>query len=115
MRQLQAGGVPAGAMLRVVELPGFGFFRERGFFEQLHQAHVPEPITVDNAPVRSKRLARPPLRSAPIIGEHSAQIARELLGLGEAEIAQLLEQGVLEVDPRTPARETPSDRSVETA
>ncbi|MET0294936.1 MAG: CoA transferase [Phenylobacterium sp.] len=104
MRRLQGGGVPAGKMLRVAELPDFAFFRERGFFDLLRQPQVVEPIVVDNSPVRSERLARPPLAPAPMPGEHSAEIVRERLGLGAAEIERLTADGVLEIGSAQPAK-----------
>lgn len=99
MQTLQAAGVPSGAMLRVSELPAFGAFQERGLFQPLSQARIEAPILVDNLPVRSERLARPPLTSAPVTGEHTVQIARDLLGLSEAEIKGLIEAKVLEAAP----------------
>lgn len=93
---LQAAGVAAAPMLRVSELPDFPYFRERGVFQTLEQAHVEHPIVVDNRPMGSARLAVPPLASAPLMGEHSRRIARDLLGLSDSEIDRLLAEKVLE-------------------
>ena len=41
-------------------------------------------------------------RRAPKLGEHTEEIATSLLGLGEAEIARLLEEGTLEGPPPPP-------------
>jgi crotonobetainyl-CoA:carnitine CoA-transferase CaiB-like acyl-CoA transferase len=96
MAVLQAAGVPAAAMLRVSELPAFDYFREREFFQPLHQPNWAEPILVDNAPVRAERLVRPPLEAAPVIGQHTRDIARELLSLSDAELVRLLVAKILE-------------------
>jgi len=96
MARLQAAGVPAAAMLRVSELPEFDYFSRRGLFGMLDQAHLREPILVDLAPVRSERLAEPPLGPAPLMGEHTRRIARDLLALSEAQTDRLLEAGVLQ-------------------
>ena len=96
MEHLQAAGVPAGAMLRVSELPEFEYFRHREFFRLLHQAHLDEPVVVDFAPVRSERLADPPLGSAPAMGEQTIEIVKELLGLSDDEIQCLIDSKVLE-------------------
>jgi crotonobetainyl-CoA:carnitine CoA-transferase CaiB-like acyl-CoA transferase len=88
--------VPAGAMLRVPELRSFDYFRDRGRIEPLYQPELDEPVPVDNLPVRSERLARPPLGPAPKMGGHTREIARELLHLSKLEIDQLLRDGVLE-------------------
>jgi len=96
MDQLQAGGVPAGAMLRVSELPDFSYYRERGFFKGLNHPQLGQPILVDNAPVRSHRLSPPPLGPAPLMGEQTRELARRLLGLDDRNIDLLLEAKVLE-------------------
>ncbi|MCK9541269.1 MAG: CoA transferase [Novosphingobium sp.] len=96
MEALQAAGVPAGAMLRVSELPGFGYYAERGFFREARHPHREEPFTVEAAPVRSERLPDPPENPAPLAGEHTVTFIGERLGLSRDEIAALLEAGVLE-------------------
>jgi crotonobetainyl-CoA:carnitine CoA-transferase CaiB-like acyl-CoA transferase len=96
MDQLQSAGVPAGAMLRVSEMPQFSYFRDRGFFRETRHPLLASPFYSEVAPVRSARLPDPPDQPAPIVGQHTLQIARDFLGLDEAEIATLLEAGVLE-------------------
>jgi crotonobetainyl-CoA:carnitine CoA-transferase CaiB-like acyl-CoA transferase len=113
MMQLQSAGVPAAAMLRVSELPDFKYFKERQFFHELHQAHVSQPIIVDNVPVRSERLAPPPLNSAPLLGEHTTEIARTLLRLSDSDIERLIGLGVLEVPPpKRPSERKTSEEAV---
>ncbi|MDB5448506.1 MAG: CoA transferase [Phenylobacterium sp.] len=96
MDALQAVGVPAAAMLRVSELPALPYFRDRAFFQDLNEPHLGRAIAVDNAPVRSERLARPPLGPAPLVGEHTRALAADLLGLDPREIDRLIEARVLE-------------------
>ena len=96
MDALQAVGVPAAAMLRVSELPALPYFRDRAFFQDLNEPHLGQAIAVDNAPVRSERLARPPLGPAPLVGEHTRALAADLLGLDPREIDRLIEAKVLE-------------------
>jgi crotonobetainyl-CoA:carnitine CoA-transferase CaiB-like acyl-CoA transferase len=98
MTRLQAHGVPAGSMVRPSEMPNMPHFQCRETFEGFVQPQIDEPVVVDNAPVRSDRLARPPLSPAPMSGEHSIEIAQELLGLGSDEIAALIATGVLQPD-----------------
>jgi formyl-CoA transferase len=35
------------------------------------------------------------IEAAPLLGQHNREVYEELLGLGEAEFAQLVEQGVI--------------------
>ena len=37
------------------------------------------------------------ISQAPLIGEHTREIARELLGLAESEIDELIAEGILEI------------------
>jgi crotonobetainyl-CoA:carnitine CoA-transferase CaiB-like acyl-CoA transferase len=96
MAALQAAGVPAGAMLRVSELPDFAYYRERGFFRTASHPHMAAPFIVEDAPVRAQRLPVPPQGPAPLLGEHSVELVRDRLGLTEGEIDALLQTGVLE-------------------
>jgi crotonobetainyl-CoA:carnitine CoA-transferase CaiB-like acyl-CoA transferase len=96
METLQAAGIPAGAMLRVADLPGFEIFAARGSYRQVTHPHLSRPFFRDAAPVRSQRLPPPPDAPAPLLGEHTIAIATHQLGLTKAEIAALLQAGVLE-------------------
>ncbi|SHN17369.1 CaiB/BaiF CoA-transferase family protein [Cryptosporangium aurantiacum] len=96
METLQNAGVPAAAMLRVSELPSFPYYIERNFFRTTGHPAVRQPFHLENAPVRSERLPDPDERPAPLLGEHTRQIAAERLGLTDAEIDTLLTAGVLQ-------------------
>ena len=96
MVALQQAGVPAGAMLRVSELPEFDYYPKRRYFREVSNPHMRFPFTVEAAPILSQRLPDPPEAPAPLMGEHTARIMRDELGLAEAEIARLIEAGVLE-------------------
>ncbi|EIV91534.1 CaiB/BaiF CoA-transferase family protein [Frankia sp. QA3] len=90
MNLLQAAGIPAGAMLRVSELPSFPYYAERRLFRLSGHPHIRQTFYLENAPVRSGRLPDPPDNPAPLLGEHTEQILRETLGLTEAETAALM-------------------------
>jgi crotonobetainyl-CoA:carnitine CoA-transferase CaiB-like acyl-CoA transferase len=96
MSALQAGGVPAGAMLRVTDLPAFDYYAKRRFFRDATHPHIAHPFEVEAGPVWSERLPNPPERPAPLMGEHSAEILRIELGLSEADIARLIEAKIVE-------------------
>lgn len=89
---LQARGVPASPVEDVADLvDGPGGVREA--FKQIdHPSGVTmllqhEPITWDGD--------RLPLARAPLFGEHTTQVFRELLGIGEDELADLVAAGVV--------------------
>ncbi|WP_419709650.1 CaiB/BaiF CoA transferase family protein [Pseudomonas sp. NFX224] len=100
MRRLQEAGVPAGAMLRVSELPTFPYFRERAFFRPTVHPLIGEDFLLENAPVFSRHLPDPPDSPAPLMGEHSEEILTRRLGLSTAEIARLVETGAVQISRR---------------
>ncbi|MET0138106.1 MAG: CoA transferase [Sphingobium sp.] len=102
MTELQQAGVPAAAMLRVSELPDFPYFQERSLFRTEHHPRLDDPVTAENAPVRSNRLLDPPARPAPALGEHTIEIASTILGLDGDAIATLVAEGVLEPPATSP-------------
>lgn len=97
MELLQAAGVPAGAVLHAADVPGWEYYEaRRDFREELHP-YGAEPFVLENVQIHSERIADPPLRQAPLLGEQTREIARELLELSDAEIDDLLARGVLEI------------------
>jgi crotonobetainyl-CoA:carnitine CoA-transferase CaiB-like acyl-CoA transferase len=102
-RLMQAARVPAGGMLRVSELPEFAFFRERAGFRTVRHPDIANEFLLEGPPVHSQRLPDPPMQPAPRIGAHTAEIARTLLGLSDAEITRLIGTGVLECTAPVPA------------
>ena len=93
---LQAAGVRAAPMLRVVELPDQPQFQALGTFRTATHPLLAQPVTVEAAPARS-RLAAPEQRPAPRLGEHSADVLADWLGLSAAEIAALAKAGTIEI------------------
>jgi crotonobetainyl-CoA:carnitine CoA-transferase CaiB-like acyl-CoA transferase len=93
---LQAAGVAAAPVADGRDLvDGDEHLRARGFYVSLdHPAAGPtlhEGVAV--------RLAATPggvLRPAPLLGEHTAEVLTELLGMSEPEIDELVAAGVLE-------------------
>lgn len=98
MVELQTAGVPAGAMLRVADLPEFAHFKARGFFHRMSYPLIAGAFHIENAPVRSERLPDPEKNPAPLFGEDTVEIAREVLGLSPSRIEDLIEKGILETD-----------------
>jgi crotonobetainyl-CoA:carnitine CoA-transferase CaiB-like acyl-CoA transferase len=98
---LQAAGVAAGAAHHVKELLDDPHLRAREQFTELPQPGLPPPVTTESGPALFDHLPPPALRAAPLMAEHTREICRELLGLNDSEIDQLIDTGVLEEHKRT--------------
>jgi crotonobetainyl-CoA:carnitine CoA-transferase CaiB-like acyl-CoA transferase len=101
MHTLQAAGVPAGVVQTnrdVIEDPQLA---HRGHFVYLDHPEV------GRHPVQRSEFhlsaAAPEHRSpAPLLGQHTAQVCRDILGMSDADIAALMQEGVLEDDTPLP-------------
>lgn len=96
MKVLQGSGIPAAKMLRVSEQPDFAYFQERGIFREESHPHLHESYHTEAFHVVSQAIAPPEGRPAPLMGEHTAEVIHDWLGLPESDIDTLIEQGVLE-------------------
>lgn len=96
MAQLQAAGVPAGMMVRVTDMPDSPQYRALGTFRAATHPLIAAPFTVEGRATRSERLPDPDQRPAPRIGEDSAAVVADWLGLDEAAVAALLADGIIE-------------------
>lgn len=97
MAQLQAAGVPAGAVLHAVGVPTWDYYVERrAFREELHP-HAPAPFMMENVQIHADLIPDPPLGQAPLLGEQTREVAAELLGLDDQEIDELIARAILEV------------------
>lgn len=104
MDRLQAAGVPAGAVLHADELPRWEYYEQRrSFREELHP-HGATPYMMENVQIHCEHVADPPLGQAPLLGEQTAEIAAELLGLDADDIEALHDRGILETPEVDPAR-----------
>ena len=86
--ELQASGVAAGAVLSGPELLADPQLASRGgFLEQdrpeIGMKHYP------NQPYRFRFAKSPPNRRSPLLGEHTNEVLSEVLGMSEAELAEL--------------------------
>jgi len=93
MADLQAHGVPAGAALSAGDALSDPHLTARGF-------HIPVEHPVMGAglyPAPGVRLSKSPVtveRPAPLLGEHTSEVLRRLLGKSDAELAELERLGV---------------------
>ncbi len=95
MEQLQAHGVPAGAMQTAADVMD----RDPQLAHRGHWRKLPHPEmgdAVHNAePFKFARIAVGPLSAAPCLGQHTEEICRTLLGLSADEISELVHAGAL--------------------
>jgi formyl-CoA transferase len=85
-------GVPAGAVFDTMELQQDPSFEERGIMQVMEHPKgtlkMPTwPVRVDGVPAR--------LKPSPLLGQHSAEVLDEWLGIDAGEIAALKRDGVL--------------------
>lgn len=93
---LQAAGIAAAPMLRLVELPDFPYYRERGFYRIEDHPWLQEDVFGDAYVVRTADLPAPPRRPAPLSGEQSAEVIADWLGIDAAGIRTLNDDAILE-------------------
>jgi crotonobetainyl-CoA:carnitine CoA-transferase CaiB-like acyl-CoA transferase len=93
---LQRAGVPAGMMVRVVEMPDSPGYCALGTFREARHPLLDMPFQVDGALTRFARVPPPDQRPAPRIGEDSVGVLKDWLELGDADIAPLLADKIIE-------------------
>ena len=94
MAALQAQGVPAGVVSNAADITRDAQLAHRGHWLTLNHPEM-GPSLYNAQPFRYLRNSAGAARPAPLLGQHTEEICRELLGLSEAEIAQLVSEGAL--------------------
>jgi crotonobetainyl-CoA:carnitine CoA-transferase CaiB-like acyl-CoA transferase len=103
---LQNAGVPAGEMLTDLESISNEHYLARGFRVEIDQPGViGERIVLDGPGFHGSRMTPPRITAAPWVGEHTREVCRDLLGMGDDEIERLVSAGVLEVTPQVPSED----------
>jgi benzylsuccinate CoA-transferase BbsF subunit len=95
MIELQAKGIPAAAVHHPrsqFEDPQLG---HREFFQPLDQLALGD-LFLEGACFKSDTMPLQAAKSAPLLGQHTREICSSLLGLPDAEVERLFEEGVLE-------------------
>jgi crotonobetainyl-CoA:carnitine CoA-transferase CaiB-like acyl-CoA transferase len=92
---LLARGVPAAPVQSAARLGANPQLRARGFFESVSHAVV----GTHEFPALALRFGADPMpryaRPSPTLGEHTEEVLREVLGVGDAEIASLRADGII--------------------
>ena len=93
MEQLGAAGVPASAVLDTYDLFHNPHFEERGFVHELEHPDYGQIRLLGWAPRMSA--SEVPLKRAPLLGEHTATVLSDDLGLDSRDMQQLEAAGVI--------------------
>jgi benzylsuccinate CoA-transferase BbsF subunit len=99
MNTLQAAGISAGVCLRPAETLTDPQLQWLNAFVEVDHPVAGRRI-YPNVPFKMSEVKLPPSTSAPVLGQHTEEICRELLKMSESQINQLKEEGVLEVSSR---------------
>jgi crotonobetainyl-CoA:carnitine CoA-transferase CaiB-like acyl-CoA transferase len=95
MELLQDHGVPAGVVQHAEHQVRDPHLREREFFQELDQPAVGQ-LLLEGPVFRGSDMPGPRTEPAPFLAQHTREICRSVLGLPDAEIDRLIEEGPLE-------------------
>jgi crotonobetainyl-CoA:carnitine CoA-transferase CaiB-like acyl-CoA transferase len=96
MRRFQAAGVPAARMLRVSDLQTFDYYQQRQVFRAERHPFLADPVISEARQAYSKHALPPPVRPAPLMGEHSDEVLADWLALDASTVGRLVESGPVE-------------------
>jgi len=94
-RRCQSEGVPAGPVLSGAELATDPHLQARHFPVEMEQPDI-GPMVLEGPAWASDAMPPPIYRPAPTIGEHTVEVARDLLGLTDKVIEEMFDAGVFE-------------------
>jgi crotonobetainyl-CoA:carnitine CoA-transferase CaiB-like acyl-CoA transferase len=94
MATLQAHGVPAGYMMYVGDTTSDPHFVARGYPIEIDQPGI-GPVLVEGSAFRSAELPAPVTTPAPLLGEHTRELAVDVLGMAAADVDALIAAGAL--------------------
>jgi len=92
----QMMGVPAAPMFNSIDQCGDPHYQARGYLRWLDQQELGW-MCMEGPGFRSTGMSDIFLEQAPLLGEHTREICRDVLGLGDEEIEELVAAGTLEV------------------
>ena len=95
MEELQRRGVPAGAVQSAREMLADEHLKERGYYVYLDHPEAGR-TAYDGPPCKLSKTPGQLRSPAPLLGQHTEQVCKEVLGLSDEEIADLMVAGVLQ-------------------
>ena len=107
---LCAEGIVAGPSHTAADIEADPHVELRNMLIEVPRPDAQRPYRTIGNPVKMSRLAEGPVGSFPRLGQHTAQVLREELGLGADELARLRSEGVIHV-PEDPPPGPPTQPS----
>ena len=92
---MQKAGIAAAVVANAKDLAEDPQLLHRKHYEVLEHSEI-GPHSYENFAFRLSKTPGAPLKAAPCLGEHNAQVCTEILGLSDEEFVQLLTEGVFE-------------------
>jgi benzylsuccinate CoA-transferase BbsF subunit len=92
--RLRRAGVPAAAVSSSRDVLDDPDLAARGYWRRVDHPVIGQ-IAIARPPFLLDGPERPELRRPPLLGEHTAEVARELLGLSDDEVQRLVADGVM--------------------
>jgi crotonobetainyl-CoA:carnitine CoA-transferase CaiB-like acyl-CoA transferase len=93
-RRLQSAGVMACRVVKAYDLPNDPGLQHIGFFREMTRA-ITGTQPQKQWPFRFSGLDPTHKRPAPVMGEHNAEVLKELAGLSDEDLTRLEEQGII--------------------
>ncbi len=93
--RLQAAGVPAHLVATMADVQHDPQLQARGHFWETDHPVI-GPLTYDGPAYLLSETRAGPRNPAPLLGQHTEQVFREVLGYGEEELAELVVSGALQ-------------------
>ena len=98
-RLLQQAGVPAGPMNRAADVLADPQIQHRKLFADMAHPLFDILLPTETGPAPYRNIPSAELRPAPMPGEHSREVCQKVLGLGTAEMDELIADGALFTSP----------------
>lgn len=92
---LQSAGVPAGPMKRPPDIPEDPQLRHRKLFRDMTHPLIGHPLPAETGPAPFRHIPPAPQRPAPLPGQDTREICKNILGMDPGQTEQLITDGVL--------------------
>lgn len=93
--RLQEAGIAAAPMNRRPEVLADPQLTARGLYRPMVHPMFGQPLPAESGPAPFRHIAGARMLPAPLAGEHTREICRDILGFNESQTEQLLSDGVL--------------------